>query len=281
MSRAPLFGSTELAAAIEAAECRLLRGALAPARARGATPEPFEIDCAGGVALWAEADSPLNKVAGLGFGGMPAETELAAIEHAYAVRRSPVQVELANLGQPEIATLLTARGYRLVGFENVLALRLDGATFPETPGEIEIRESAADDGGAWLDVVVGGFAYPDTQGVASHEEFPRDVLERVIGDLTSGGGFLRFVALRDGATAGGGSLRIDRSIAQLTGAATLPAHRRRGVQTTLLHARLRAAAEAGCELAVVTTQPGSKSQQNVQRQGFELIYTRAVLVLEP
>jgi hypothetical protein len=31
-------------------------------------------------------------------------------------------------------------------------------------------------------------------------------------------------------------------------------------------------------IAVVTTQPGSKSQQNVQRQGFDLLYTRAVLV---
>lgn len=30
--------------------------------------------------------------------------------------------------------------------------------------------------------------------------------------------------------------------------------------------------------AVVTTAPGSKSQQNVQRQGFHLLYTRAVLV---
>ena len=62
------------------------------------------------------------------------------------------------------------------------------------------------------------------------------------------------------------------------GAATRPSHRRRGVQSSLLAARLARAAEAGCDVAVVTTQPGSKSQQNVQRQGFELLYTRAVLV---
>jgi len=31
----------------------------------------------------------------------------------------------------------------------------------------------------------------------------------------------------------------------------------------------------------VTTQPGSKSQQNVQLAGFELVYSRAVLVLQP
>jgi len=50
------------------------------------------------------------------------------------------------------------------------------------------------------------------------------------------------------------------------------------VQSALLAARLEIAGQAGCDVAVVTTQPGSKSQENVQRQGFELLYTRAVLV---
>ena len=67
-------------------------------------------------------------------------------------------------------------------------------------------------------------------------------------------------------------------VAQLVGAATAPAHRRRGVQSALLRAGLADAAEAGCDIAVVTTAPGSKSQQNVQRQGFHLLYTRAILV---
>jgi len=70
-------------------------------------------------------------------------------------------------------------------------------------------------------------------------------------------------------------------VAQLAGAATAPAHRRRGVQSALLSARLADAASGGCDVAVVTTQPGSKSQQNVQRRGFDLLYTRAVLVKQP
>ncbi|HEY3004161.1 MAG TPA: GNAT family N-acetyltransferase [Kribbellaceae bacterium] len=70
-------------------------------------------------------------------------------------------------------------------------------------------------------------------------------------------------------------------VAQLTGAATAPAHRRRGIQTALLAARLADATAAGCDVAVVTTQPGSKSQQNVQRRGFDLLYTRAILLKQP
>jgi ribosomal protein S18 acetylase RimI-like enzyme len=85
----------------------------------------------------------------------------------------------------------------------------------------------------------------------------------------------------DGAVAGGESMRMSEGVAQLTGAATAPAHRRRGVQTALLSARLVDAVRAGCDVAVVTTQPGSKSQQNVQRRGFHLLYTRAVLVKPP
>jgi GNAT superfamily N-acetyltransferase len=74
---------------------------------------------------------------------------------------------------------------------------------------------------------------------------------------------------------------MSEGVAQLCGAATLPAHRRHGVQAALLGTRLAAAARAGCDLAVVTTLPGSKSQHNVQRRGFELLYTRAVLVHQP
>jgi ribosomal protein S18 acetylase RimI-like enzyme len=76
----------------------------------------------------------------------------------------------------------------------------------------------------------------------------------------------------------GASLRVCDGVATLCGAATHPQHRRRGVQSALLATRVRAAAAAGCDVAVVTTQPGSKSHENVQRQGFELLYTRAILV---
>lgn len=78
--------------------------------------------------------------------------------------------------------------------------------------------------------------------------------------------------------AGGASLRLSNGVAQLAGAATLPEHRRQGVQSALLSERLADAAREGCDVAVVTTEPGSKSQQNVQKIGFELLYSRAVLI---
>jgi len=49
------------------------------------------------------------------------------------------------------------------------------------------------------------------------------------------------------------------------------------VQSALVTARLRDATDVGCDVAVVTTAPGSTSQKNVQRNGFHLLYTRAIL----
>ncbi|GAA4988345.1 hypothetical protein GCM10025734_13900 [Kitasatospora paranensis] len=92
---------------------------------------------------------------------------------------------------------------------------------------------------------------------------------------------MRYVALLDGVIVGGAGLRMAEGVAQFTGAATAPDHRRRGVQTALLSTRLADAAAAGCDIAVVTTQPGSTSQQNAQRRGFDLLYTRAVLLKQP
>ncbi|MET7745514.1 GNAT family N-acetyltransferase [Streptomyces sp. NPDC005385] len=279
--RLPLFCSTALAERIERVEAQLIAKGSEAARNRRADLAGFVIPVAGGVACFAEEGSPLNKVAGLGFGGVPSVTALDEIERAFTTCGAPVQVELAHLVDPAIGALLTERGYRLTSFENVLGLSLEGEQEQVTPSGVEVRPSGDDEFEPWLDVVADGFAHPDMQGMPSHEEFPREVIAQAVRDLAEAAGVMRYVALREGAIVGGASFRMTEGVAQLTGAATAPGHRRRGVQTALLTARLAAATAAGCDVAVITTQPGSKSQQNAQRQGFDLLYTRAVLVKQP
>jgi len=277
-ARVPLFCDTELAARIERAEADLIARCNEAARRRAAI-DGFVTPIAGGVASFAGAGSPYNKVAGLGFGGVPDPAELAEVERAFAARGTPVQAEVANLADPAIGAALTERGYRLVSFENVL-----GRLLGEAPGDgsvppagVEVRRAGSEEFEVWLEAVLEGFAHPDEAGVRSHEEFPREVVALAQRDFASTGAQL-YLARRDGVTAGGAGLSLADGIAHMAGAATKPAHRRRGVQTALLAARLAAAAAAGCDIAVVTTQPGSVSQRNVQRSGFDLLYTRAVLV---
>lgn len=276
-SRLPLFCDTALAGRIERVEAQLIAAAGEAARRLRADSAGFVIPLAGGVACFAEEGSPLNKIAGLGFGGVPDPYALEEIERAFAARDTPVQVELAHLVDPEIGEFLTGRGYRLAAFENVLGLALTGERERVTPDGVEVRPSGEEEFETWLGVVAEGVATPDTQGVPWHEEFPREVYLRAERDF-AGAGVLRYLALLDGVVAGGAGFRMAEGVAQLAGAATAPAHRRRGVQTALLSARLADAVAAGCDVAVITTQPGSKSQQNAQRQGFDLLYTRAVLV---
>ncbi|MFG1935021.1 GNAT family N-acetyltransferase [Mycobacterium sp. NPDC048908] len=271
---APVFGSTHLAERIERVETQMITAATEFARQRVGAGV-FVIPIAGGAACYAEDGSPLNKVVGLGFEGVPDGDAIDGIEREFAARGVPTQVELSNLADPAIGAALTARGYQLVSFENVLGRSLDDDPRPLTPPGVQVRPS--DDPAAWLDVVVDGFAHPDEEDVPTHEDFPREAIARVIDDMQRAGA-APYLAFRDGAVAGGASMRVSDGVAQLTGAATAPAHRRRGVQTALLSARLADAVRAGCDIAVVTTAPGSKSQQNVQRRGFHLLYTRAVLV---
>ncbi|HET9966768.1 MAG TPA: GNAT family N-acetyltransferase [Streptosporangiaceae bacterium] len=274
--RVPLFCDTALAGRIERAEAQLITLSNEAARRRAGSAG-FVIPVAGGVASFAGPGSPYNKVAGLGFGGVPDAPALGEIERAFAAFGAPVPVELAHLGDPAVLAVLAARGYRLESFENVLGRALADVPGRVLPPGVEVRLSTEDESESWLDVVAEGSAYPDTQGVPWHEEFSREAIVEAEHDSIAAG-CVRYAALRDGVIVGGATMRTADGVAQLTGAATVPAHRRRGVHTALLSARLADAAAAGGDVAVIITQPGSRSQQNAQRQGFDLLYTRAVLV---
>jgi hypothetical protein len=79
----------------------------------------------------------------------------AGVASAHEQRGSPAQIELAHLAEPTIGALLTERGYRLVSFENVLGIALEGKPERVTPPGIEVRLSDDDEFDAWLDVVAG------------------------------------------------------------------------------------------------------------------------------
>ncbi|CAN5855672.1 hypothetical protein BH24ACI5_BH24ACI5_14180 [soil metagenome] len=161
-------------------------------------------------------------------------------------------------------------------------MALDPSAHFEPIAGVEVSRARDDESSVWLDAVALGFMHPDTfDGPSTQPLIPREVLDRVFGDTIAARGFERYIARRGGVIAGGGNFRMQDGVAQLIGAATLPMHRRQGVQTALLRHRLAEAARRGCDIAVVTTEPGSRSQENVQKAGFALLYARAVLVKAP
>jgi GNAT superfamily N-acetyltransferase len=267
-----------MAARIDRTELALVLGFADSVRRAGRQVDAWPIG--GSSAVLGELGSPFNKLIALGFDGVPEPAELDAVEQAHASRGAPLQVELSTLADPATGRLLTARGYRLVGFENVLGRRLDDVTV--TSANVRIDEIGTGEARLWIETVADAFLHPDVfDGPPSHEAFDRTMIERAYEDTAGVAGMSRLLARLDGVVAGGAAMYVRDSTALLCGAATLPPSRRRGVQSALLRARLLRAREAGCDLAVVTTQPGSKSQENVQRAGFELLYSRAVLVKAP
>jgi ribosomal protein S18 acetylase RimI-like enzyme len=279
-----LFATATMAARIERAECQIACDFAELARTR--RDDVLVAPIGGAAAVFGGPGEPFNKLAGLGFAPID-EQELAGIERAFDARQSPLRVELCSLADLAVAPMLMRRGYELIGFENVLGLELSAAALSEMSAVltadrargITIDTISPDERAEWIDVVTTGFAHPDVfDGPPADESYPSETLRKVFEDVARIEGLVQFVARRDGVVAGGGALRVFDGIAQLSGAATLPEHRRRGVQSALLRARLVEAARQGCQLSVVTTQPASKSQENVQRAGFTVLYVRAILV---
>ena len=277
-----MFASTDLARRIERAESELSAD-IAHAAERRQEPGAFALPLWGGVAAFAGQGSPINKFIGAGFDTADGldETALEQVEGMFAQRQTPMQAEIAILADPRVALALTRRGFLLEGFENVLGRRLEPAAAdePEDRSGVIVRPVEASDHQMWRDLVATAFEHPDPgPGGAPPPPVPRDALDRAYSDFAETRGYRAYLATIGGVPAGGGALRLFDGVAQLCGAGTVPSFRRRGVQTALLRSRLADAQAAGCDVATVTTQPGTRSQQNSQANGFALLYTRAVLV---
>ena len=69
-----------------------------------------------------------------------------------------------------------------------------------------------------------------------------------------------------------GALHVCGPVAWVGAASTVPGHRRRGAQSALLSHRLQLAAADGASRVVSKVDPGSGSERNLRRAGFEPAY---------
>ncbi len=223
---------------------------------------------AGGFAVYCGANSPVTQAVGLGLDGPVSDEEFARLEEFYRSRGEPIRVETSPLAQASLFTHFGERGYRATEFTNVMACLLRPDSCPPnrySSGNVRIARADPVHAELWALTVAQGFA--DT-----HPVTPELLEVMKLFALAPETEF--YLAYLDGKVAGGATLALRDGIAGLFGASTLPAFRRRGVQTALLAARLRRAAEAGCEIAVSLAEPGSASQRNIVRQGLQVLYTR-------
>jgi GNAT superfamily N-acetyltransferase len=226
------------------------------------------IQIGGGVAGYVGAKSPANGAIGLGFRGEVTEGQIAAIERFFLDNREEPIVSVCPLAHPSLVRVLSARGWAIGAFENVLVRAIAaGEEFDSPTTSVQVREaSGVADLDAWALMAARGFSAPD-------DPTPADVRLATAATRREGARFLYGVV--DGQLAGTGQLETDGELGWLSADTTLPEFRRRGVQSTLQRVRLEMVRDSGCSLAVTESVPGSASQRNMERLGFQVAYTRA------
>jgi hypothetical protein len=230
-------------------------------------------EVAGGRAVFVGVGSPLTETKAIGLRGPVTESDLGRMESVFFSRGDASRVVVCPLADPSLIVGLGRRGYRLFGFEDILALPLDQDDpnvflFPY----IEIRPVELKDQDLYANVVAPNFVGP---------EGSMDDIVNMIHTMVAMEHAMSFLAYIDGVPVGGGSVLIREGLALLAGAATLAPFRNRGVHAALHTARIKLARQSECDLAAQGAHPGSTSERNAQRRGFRVVYTRAFLVKNP
>jgi hypothetical protein len=265
----PLFPDRELSQRLERAEARS-NADFVETRAR-LTPESGAewIEVAGTYAMFDGVESPCTQTFGLGLFGEITDGEMEKIEEFFAARGAPVFHEVSPMADATIMPVLNERGYNPIELSSVLFRQLVPADFAgsgRTNPDITTRVITPDEVDLW--------ARTSAEGWATEHESLADFMFGFGRVAAQCRGSFPFIGELDGRPISTGSLFIHGDVAMLAGASTVPEGRNRGAQSALLDARLKFATENGCTLAVMAASPGSQSQKNAQKNGFEIAYTR-------
>jgi len=233
----------------------------------GAAFEPFS----GGHMIFAGLNSPIGHAAGLGFNGAVTASELDRLENFYKSHGAPAQLDLCPLTDPSVLELVSTRRYAIAELNNVLYCPLNAAGPIEVPPDITIRRGTPEEAGLFSHLVARCF-FDNAEPPAGFA----DMLAPLFAFPES----VTFLASANGipVAAAAGRIIREHGIFALFGAGTLPDFRQRGIQSALLRTRLKVAAEAGCEYAVVVTRGGTISERNCLRLGFRVAYSKATVI---
>ena len=237
------------------------------------------IEVGGGRGVCGQPGSPMNKVLGLGLGATVSDEDLDALELFYDDRECPIQIELCPLVSVDLVAKLQTRGYVLKGFENELGCALPQSAPPAPATGLHVEVLTGDqDQEEFLRATVEGFSVPDTSPHGPDDPAP-DVVKTIGGAMRQfiHPDIVRYLVRIDGEAAGAAASVITDGVLGIFGTGTRPRFRRRGVQSAIV-AKALECASGRADLAIATTEPGTISQRTFERFGFQVLYTRAILL---
>lgn len=225
----------------------------------------FGDECA---AFFAGPEAYSNRVTGIGMTPEHIDAAIAFFD-AHGVE---TKLELSSYAPSELLAAVHARGFELRFFTHVMAkLARSVSRRPPPPGVTIEPLDRAD-----LDAVRAAAEHnercfsPDRAPCASSIALTMKHLSSPANDS--------FVARADGLLVGAGFSESSDGVTLVFGGAVRPEYRGRGVQRALMNVRVALAEERGSELVLVMTGPGTPSERNACREGFQLVGTRAYFV---
>jgi len=223
------------------------------------------IECGGAYAVFDRVNSPSTQTFCLGIFEELTEETLNTIEAFFLKHEAPVMHEVSPFAGVAALDLLCRRGYRPIELSSILYQPVQQPAAPAMSG-VTVHLANLEETELWAQISARGWAHDHPELLEFLTEF---------GALTAGREQTAcFLAEADGIPGAAGVLTIHEGVALFAGSSTVPELRRRGLQTALLHERMRYAFDQGCDLAMMAALPGSESQRNAERRGFQIAYTR-------
>jgi hypothetical protein len=260
------FDSDMLLENVQHASITMLRAATAAMGTRRPEVGACLTDLAGACVAYNGSDVPLTCAIGVGTSTAADTTDIEAIEAFYDSRKSPVRITISGRTHHGVNSLLASRGYKAgTPMENWWR-PLAELTAKSVPDNIEVMPATLEDADLWVRTVAAGFQESDAP--VDESQLPARLLDTFY-CFGFADGARPFLARRNGEIAGGGVLHINRDTAHLRTTSCRFVHRRNGVQTALLNARLLMAAKDGCRFAFSSTAGIGASARNLERFGLQ------------
>lgn len=224
------------------------------------------LEIGGGAACFAGSSSFFSQVIGWGFKLKTKEfkTHIELIEQFYrGCGHFTVDIELCPLVGNDVFIALSERGYSVTELNNISFFNLSSHSIQEGESLLTIRKINPDEIEQWAKIVALGFGCLEAQ-----EQFACYARLNAVD---------AFAAYDNQQMVAGATIAKHGKVADLGVTSTIPTYRNRGLQKLLLKKRLDFAKNIGLSLLTVTTEPGSISNLNIQKIGFDCAYTRIKL----
>jgi GNAT superfamily N-acetyltransferase len=260
-----LFSDIELSRSLERAEGFACVQQAEARRRHSPESGAAWIECGGAYAVFDGVDSPCTQTFGLGLFEELSPATLDTIESFFHEHSAPVFHEVSPFAGVGAMAMLCERGCRPIEVTSILYQPV-AQPAAALPSSVTVRVAGPEETGLWSRINAGGWAH-------DHPELETFLLELGV-VMASRDQTVCFLAEIDGEPRAAGVLCLHEGVALFAGAATAPEFRGRGLQSALLKERMRYAFEHECNLAMMGALPGSNSQRNAERNGFQIAYTR-------